>query len=344
MRHPARAAEDLPIHHHRAGALENRLQARFQCSRRQHRLEHRPHRIALQRPVQKGAVLCLQAVGQMLRVVARHTDTGAHRRCGGIQHQNAAVCHGTCCHCLHRPLHRAGDGQLHAQRPAIGLQKLGRLPGAQRTLRRHGANKTAVLPCAGKYSVQRLFQPGSAMTRAVQIAQQVLTQRHCGIPPGGGVTGQAKTSGVAVHLQQKRGGAAAATVQKRLSGGIGAGIQAVVIALPGKAHHLPALLKTGEQPPLRIIKVAPPGGQLQGDRALRRRPCSIGGVQRQQIQPAQHHRKPQQQGGIHRQYPFAGHEATTFPLLLGWAAEVRGIHKKRRNLSEEKFRLSGVSY
>jgi len=23
---------------------------------------------------------------------------------------------------------------------------------------------------------------------------------------------------------------------------------------------------------------------------------------------------------------------------------VRGIHKKRRNLSEEKFRLSGVSY
>ena len=40
VRHPARAAEDLPIHYHRAGALENRLQARFQCSRRQHRLEH----------------------------------------------------------------------------------------------------------------------------------------------------------------------------------------------------------------------------------------------------------------------------------------------------------------
>ena len=100
------------------------------------------------------------------------------------------------------------------------------------------------------------------MTRTVQIAQQMLAQRHCGIPPGGEVTGQTKTSRVAVHLQQKRGGAAAATVQKRLPGGIGAGIQAVVVSLPGKAHHLPALLKTGEQPPLRIIKVAPPGGQL----------------------------------------------------------------------------------
>ena len=40
MRHPARAAEDLPIHYHRASALENRLQARFQRSRSQHRLEH----------------------------------------------------------------------------------------------------------------------------------------------------------------------------------------------------------------------------------------------------------------------------------------------------------------
>ena len=119
-----------------------------------------------------------------------------------------------------------------------------------------------MLPCAGKRAVQRLFQPGSAVTRAIQIAQQMLAQRHCGIPPGGEVTGQTKTSGVAVHLQQKRGGAAAATVQKCLPGGIGAGIQAVVVSLPGKAHHLPAFLKTGEQPPLRIIKVAPPGGQL----------------------------------------------------------------------------------
>ena len=47
MRHPARAAEDLPIHYHRASALENRLQARFQRSRSQHRLEHRAHRVAL---------------------------------------------------------------------------------------------------------------------------------------------------------------------------------------------------------------------------------------------------------------------------------------------------------
>ena len=29
---------------------------------------------------------------------------------------------------------------------------------------------------------------------------------------------------------------------------------------------------------------------------------------------------------------------------LGWAAGVQGIHKKRWNLSEEKFHLSGVSY
>ena len=230
--------------------------------------------------------LRLQAVGKVLRVVARHTDTGAHRRCGGIQHQNAAARHGTCRHCFHCPLHRAGDGQLHAQRPAVGLQKPSRFSGAQRTLRRHGADKTAVLPCAGKYGVQRLFQPGSAMTRAIQIAQQMLTQRHCGIPPSGGITGQPKASGVATYLQQKGCRTAAAAVQKRLPGGIGAGIQAVVIALPGKAYHLPALLETSEQPPLRIVKVAPPGGQLQSDRALRCRPRSIGRVLRQQIQPA----------------------------------------------------------
>ena len=198
----------------------------------------------------------------MLRVVARHTDAGAHRRCGGIQHQNAAVCHGTCCHCLHRPLHRTGDGQLHAQRPAVGLQKLRCFSSAQRTLRRHGADKTTVLPCAGKHTVQCLFQPGSPVTCAIQIAQQMLTQRRRRISPGGGVTGQSKAGGVAVYLQQKRGGAAAAAVQKCLPGGIGAGIQAVVIALPGKAHHLPALLETSEQPPLRIVKVSPPGGQL----------------------------------------------------------------------------------
>ena len=40
VRHTACAAEDLPVHHHRAVAVENRLQARFQRSRRQHRLEH----------------------------------------------------------------------------------------------------------------------------------------------------------------------------------------------------------------------------------------------------------------------------------------------------------------
>ena len=249
----------------------------------------------------------------MLRVVARHADAGAHRRCGGIQHQNAAALHGICRHCLRCPLHRAGDGQLHAQRPAVGLQKLRCFSGAQRALRRHGADKTAVLPCAGKHTVQCLFQPGSPVTRAIQIAQQMLTQRRRRMSPGGGVTGQPKAGGVAVHLQQKRGGAAAAAVQKCLPGGIGASIQPVVISLPGKAHHLPALLQPGEQPPLRIVKVAPPGGQLQSDRALCCRPRSIGGVQRQQIQPAQHHRKPQQQGGIHRQHPFAGHSRAPFP-------------------------------
>ena len=141
----------------------------------------------------------------------------------------------------------------------------------------------------------------------------MLTQRHCRIPPGGGVTGQPKAGGVTVYLQQKRRSAAAAAVQKRLPGGIGAGIQPVVIALSGKAQHLPALLQPGKKPPLRIVKVAPPGGQLQGDCALRRRARSIGGVLRQQIQPAQHHHKLQQQGGIHRQHPFAGHPRAPFP-------------------------------
>ena len=242
MRHPARAAENLPIYHYRAGALENRLQARFQRSRRQHRLEHRAYCIALQHPVQEGAVFCLQTVSKVLRVVARHADAGAHRRCGSIQHQNAAARHGSCRHRFRRPLHRAGDGQLHTQRSAVGGQKLRCFSGAQRTLRRHGADKAAVLPCAEKHAIQCLFQPGSAVACAIQIAQQVLTQRHRRIPPNGGIAGQPKAGGVAVHLQQKRSGAAAAAVQKCLPGGIGAGIQAVVIPLPGKAHHLPAFL------------------------------------------------------------------------------------------------------
>ena len=170
-----------------------------------------------------------------------------------------------------------------------------------------------MLPCAGKHSVQRLFQPGSAVACAIQIAQQMLTQRHRRIPPGSGVAGQSKASGVAVRLQQKRSGAAAAAVQKCLPGGIGAGIQAVVIALPTATAAVRAILQPGKRPPLCIVKAAPPGGQLQGDRALRRRPRGIGWVQRQQIQPAQHHHKTQQQGGIHRQHPFAGHSHAPFP-------------------------------
>ena len=49
--------------------------------------------------------MCIRDSGKVLRVVARHTDAGAHRRCGGIQHQNAAARHGTCRHCFHCPLH-----------------------------------------------------------------------------------------------------------------------------------------------------------------------------------------------------------------------------------------------
>ena len=51
VRHTACAAEDLPVHHHRADAVVLRRKAGFQRSRCQHRLEHRPHRIRLQGPV-----------------------------------------------------------------------------------------------------------------------------------------------------------------------------------------------------------------------------------------------------------------------------------------------------
>ena len=135
---------------------------------------------------------------------------------------------------------------MNPQCPAVGTQKLGRLPGAQRPLRRDSADKAAVFSCAGKHSIQRLLQTGSAVVCTIQIAQQMLAQRHCRIPPGGGITGQPKAGGVAVQLQQKRRSAAAAAVQKCLPGGISAGIQAVVIALSGKAQHLPALLETSE--------------------------------------------------------------------------------------------------
>ena len=51
VRHTACAAEDLPVHHHRAVAVVLRRKAGFQRRRCQHRLEHRPHRIRLQGPV-----------------------------------------------------------------------------------------------------------------------------------------------------------------------------------------------------------------------------------------------------------------------------------------------------
>ena len=62
-----------------------------------------------------------------------------------------------------------------------------------------------------------------------------------------------------------------------------------------------------------IIKIAPPGGQLEGDHALRRRPGPIGRVGAEPVQAADHRRKAEQQGSIQDQHPFAGHENAPSP-------------------------------
>ena len=62
-----------------------------------------------------------------------------------------------------------------------------------------------------------------------------------------------------------------------------------------------------------IIKIAPPGGQVEGDHALRRRPGPIGRVGAEPVQAADHRRKAEQQGPIQDQHPFAGHENAPSP-------------------------------
>ena len=62
-----------------------------------------------------------------------------------------------------------------------------------------------------------------------------------------------------------------------------------------------------------IIKIAPPGGQVEGDHALRRRPGPVGRVGAEPVQTADHRRKAEQQGPIQGQHPFAGHENAPSP-------------------------------
>ena len=91
MRDAARTAEHLPVHLAPAGTgVDQTGLPCFQRGGGQHRLEHRPHRVALEGPVQHRAVRRIQAGSRVCRVVPRHTDAGADFGVCGIQHHDAA--------------------------------------------------------------------------------------------------------------------------------------------------------------------------------------------------------------------------------------------------------------
>ena len=201
MRHTACAAEDLSVHHHRAVAVVLRRKASFQRRRCQHRLEHRPHRIRLQGPVQEGAVRRFQTGRRVSRVKTRHTDAGPQGCRADVQHQNAAGGHGLRRHRLGRPLDRTGDGQADPHRSAVRLQMLHLLPGAQVALRGHRAQQGVPCPAAGEQRVQCFFQPGSTVALTVQIPQQLRAQRCGYIPPGAVMSRSTSTRNGAARLR-----------------------------------------------------------------------------------------------------------------------------------------------
>ena len=173
---PARAAEDLAIHLAPAGAVINKARLpRFQRGSGQHRLEHRAHRIALQRPVQHGAVRRVQAGRRVCRVIPRRADARPHFGTGRFQHHNAPCRHHPGRDGFRRPLEIPRKGQLHPHSPAVGVGLLRRFP--QLPLRVDKTGQRVALPGAGKGRIESRFQPRRSFAVSIHIPDQMLRQR-----------------------------------------------------------------------------------------------------------------------------------------------------------------------
>ena len=308
----ARTAEDPAIHRAPAGAGVDK--AALPCLQRRcrhHRLEHRAHGIALERPFQQGAVRGVQAGRNVFRIIAGAADAGPHLGVGGVQHQDAAALHRLVGHGFGGLLDLPGKGQLHPHGPAVGGGEDGL--GPQLSLGVDGAEQGIPRPAAGEQIIKGGFQPGGTVALAIEIPQQLHCQRGGRASPCRWPAGNAQRGNIPVHFQQKRGCGVPLLVERRLPGGIGVGEQAGIAALPGHAEGHPAGGLPREELAPVIIKIAPPSWQVEGDHALRRRPGPIGRVGAEPVQAADHRRKAEQQGSIQDQHPFAGHENAPSP-------------------------------
>ena len=314
MRDAARTAEHLPVHLAPAGAGVD--QTGLPCFQRgcgQHRLEHRPHRVALEGPVQHRAVRRIQAGSRVCRVVPRHTDAGADFGVCGIQHHDAASGHHPARNGFRRPLDRPGKSQLDPHGPAVGVGLFRLAP--QASLRIDKAGQSVALPGAGKRRIKRGFQPGGSPAVAVHIPDELHSQRRGRIAHGHRPAGNAQRRNIAVHREQERRDCVSFLVQQRLPSRIGTGKEPGIVSPAGHTERHPLCAKARQKMALAVVEIAPPRRECQRHHALRRRAGCIVRVGAQPVQPADHRRKTPHQQRIQRQHPPSGHENAPFGLL-----------------------------
>ena len=318
----ARAPEHLPIHHEVPGAVVHKvILPRFQRSGRQHRLEHRPHRIALESPVHQRAVGFVEAVRDRFGVKSGQADAGANLGTGGIQHHNAPAGHGLGGSGFHGTLDLPGDRDPHPQRTAVLPEQLRLLPCPELPLRVHIAPDGVSPAGAGQQRVKRRFQPGRPLSFAVAVTQQVCAERGCRIPPGKGIARDAQRRNIGVHFHQKGRVYVALLIEHRLPCGIGIRVKPGVAVGSGQAECIPAGLQTGQETVLAVVEIPAPRRKRQGDHALPRRPRRITRIGAKPEQAADHDRKPQQKPRVESQHPFPGQRKlplSVLPLRVVW--------------------------
>ena len=331
---PSGAAENLSIHLAPAGTGVDKISLPcFQRSCGQHRLEHRAHRIAPKRPLHQRAALSFQTGRNVFRVIVRQADAGPDL-CGvRLQHQNTAALHGLLCHCLRRLLDLPGESQLHPCRPAVVFLQLRFSP--QFSLCVDGAAQGVPFPAAGQQGVKGRFQSGGPFSLAIPAADQLDGQRRVRIPTFHRPAQDSQRRDIPVHFQQKGGRRIPLPVEFRLPGGIGIREQPGIAVLPRDAERHPSGGQPGQALAAAIVEVAPPGGQGQGHCTLGRRPGRIHRVGADPEQPADHHRKPEDQRPVQSQHPPAGHETAPF-LSVVWTRKGADIisffiYRKTRN-------------
>ena len=244
--------------------------------------------------VQKRAVRCTQTGGKVVRVIARYADAGPHGGSLHVQHKDTAAGHGLGGNGFGRTLHGAGNGQLHPHCAAVILDELRRLPLSQAALCRDRTTQGVVGSCPGQQVVQRFFQPGCTMAVCVQIADQMLAQRHRRISFCRREAAQTKRGKVAHGFQQERRGTVPVLIQRCLPGAVGLAIKAGIVVFTGKTQGLPAHFQPGERQAVAVVEIAPPGGQRKTHRALGFGAGSVSRVLRQKINAAQNDRKTKQ--------------------------------------------------